>query len=101
MHFTAQAGFRTGVPSIYHPHDLQHLHLPEFFTQSQIEWRDLWYRTLSNQAAMVAVASSWTKHDVETNLDLPRDKVRVVPFAPPIEAFQNVEPSDVEEASER
>src|ERR1035437_821062 len=27
MHFTMQTGFRTHLPSIYHPHDLQHIHL--------------------------------------------------------------------------
>ena len=30
VHFTWQSAFVTDVPSIYHPHDLQHLHLPEF-----------------------------------------------------------------------
>ena len=28
MHFTMQAAFLTTVPSVYQPHDLQHLHLP-------------------------------------------------------------------------
>ena len=58
MHFTYQNGFVTPVPSIYHPHDLQHVHLPDFFDRGEIQRRDLWYKTLCDQAAMVAVASS-------------------------------------------
>ena len=32
MHFPFQDAFLTEVPSIYQPHDLQHLHLPELFS---------------------------------------------------------------------
>jgi hypothetical protein len=52
MHFTFQNGFLTAVPSIYHPHDLQHLHLPDFFDPREYRRRELWYRTLCEQAAM-------------------------------------------------
>ena len=37
-------GFRTEVPSIYHPHDLQHVHLPQYFTPRTIAKRELYYR---------------------------------------------------------
>src|SRR5215213_1622126 len=33
MHFTTQGGFLTDVPSIYQPHDLQHVHLPQYFSR--------------------------------------------------------------------
>jgi glycosyltransferase involved in cell wall biosynthesis len=99
MHFTFQFGFLTDIPSIYHPHDLQHLHLPEFFSAEQRAMRELWYRALCDQAAMVAVASTWTKHDVETQYGLPPNKVCVVPFAPPTAAYQ--EPGQQEATSIR
>jgi hypothetical protein len=31
-HFPTQLAVLTSIPSIYHPHDLQHLHLPQFFS---------------------------------------------------------------------
>jgi glycosyltransferase involved in cell wall biosynthesis len=96
MHFTSQHGFRTTVPSIYHPHDLQHIHLPEFFTEEQREWREVWYRTLCEQAEMVAVASSWTKSDVERHYGLPPGKVQVVPLAPPTAEY--AQPTDAQVA---
>jgi glycosyltransferase involved in cell wall biosynthesis len=92
MHFAFQAGFLTAIPSIYHPHDLQHVHLPEFFEPRTRRWRELWYGTLCRQASMVAVASSWTKRDVEGHFNLEPDKVRVVPWAPPTAAYRHVSP---------
>lgn len=92
MHFARQSGFLTGVPSIYHPHDLQHLHLPEHFTRRMCAQREVLYRALCEQAEMVAVASCWVKGDVVTHYGLREDKVRVVPLAAPVQAYP--EPSE-------
>jgi glycosyltransferase involved in cell wall biosynthesis len=92
MHFTHQSGFTTAIPSIYHPHDLQHLHLPEYFTREVIASRERTYRALCEQAAMVAVASSWTKGDIERAYGLSPEKVLVVPWAPPTAAYEVPEP---------
>ncbi|CAN5671842.1 hypothetical protein BH23CHL8_BH23CHL8_09530 [soil metagenome] len=93
MHFTLQAGFRTRVPSIYQPHDLQHLHLPQFFTPEDIEWREAWYPSLCRQAAMVAVGSAWTKRDIENHYRIPAGSVRVVHTAPPTDTGQALSPT--------
>jgi glycosyltransferase involved in cell wall biosynthesis len=82
IQFPSQAGFITDVPSIYHPHDLQHLHLPEYFTAQQIAQRELIYRTLCGQATVVAVASNWVKRDLVHHYGLAPDKVQVIPLAP-------------------
>ena len=88
MHFTAQTGaFLTEVSSIYHPHDLQHLHLPQFFSPRERRDRELTYRTFCRQARMVAVSSAWTKRDVIEQYGLPEEKVQVVPLAPPLAAY--------------
>lgn len=93
VHLPIQRGFLTDVPSIYHPHDLQHVHLPEFFTPGQIAWRERWYGELCRRAAMVAVVSEWTRRDVLEHFGLAPDRVRVVPLAPPLAASA---PTDAE-----
>ena len=45
MHFPMQVGFRTAIPTLFQPHDLQHLHLPEFFSPAEIAERENRYRT--------------------------------------------------------
>lgn len=87
VHFLRQSAVLTRLPSIYHPHDLQHLALPQFFSRRQRMQRDLWYRTFCEAASIVAVASAYTRRDVIDSYDLPPDKVAVVPLAPPTERF--------------
>jgi glycosyltransferase involved in cell wall biosynthesis len=81
MHFTYQHGFRTRVRSIFQPHDLQHRHLPEYFTPLQRQVRDRRYRALCNQAELVAVMTSWGRDDLIAAMELPPAKVAVVPWA--------------------
>ena len=95
MHFTTQAGFQTPVPTIYQPHDLQHLHLPEYFTPRERRTRDLLYGGLCAQAAMVAVTASWGRQDLIDQLGLAPDKVRVVEWAPVLTAYPNPTDADL------
>lgn len=87
VHFAKQDGFITSIPSIYHPHDLQHRHLPEFFEESERMRRDLWYGDLCRQASMVSVTSQWGKSDLVQNFGLPPEKIEVIPLAPAITAY--------------
>lgn len=82
VHFPLQSAFVTTVPSLYHPHDLQHVHLPELFTASEIHRRDTLYRTFCRQASLVPVASVWVQRDLEAQFGLPPDKTPVVNLAP-------------------
>lgn len=87
MHFTQQGGFRTRVPSVYQPHDLQHLHHPEFFTPYVRRMRDVVYSELSRSARFVVAISSFVKDDVVASLGLPAAKVKVIPWAPVTEEY--------------
>jgi glycosyltransferase involved in cell wall biosynthesis len=81
-HFVRQAAFLTEVPSIYHPWDLQYLHLPQFFTDRERRWRDLSYRTFSSRAARVVAATTWAKNDFVQSFGLAPDRIIVIPVAP-------------------
>lgn len=87
IHFPFQAAFMTSVPSIYQPWDLQHLHLPEFFTADAIDDRERLYRAFCEQAELVVVASDWAKRDLAHRYGLSPAKIAVVPVPPPIAAY--------------
>jgi len=95
MHFTYQAAFLTGVPSIYHPHDLQHLHLPEFFNPYVRRSREITYRAYCEQARMVPVTASWGKCDLLQHYGLAEEKVQLVPWAPVLEAYPSPSAGDL------
>jgi len=101
MHFTRQLGFRTSLPSIYHPHDLQHVHLPQFFSEEERRWREVTYGGLCRQAALVAVASTWAREDVVAHYQLAEDRVVVVPLAPPTGAYPATSEADFEAVRSR
>lgn len=81
MHFVRQGAFLTEVPSIYHPWDLQHLHLPEFFTAEQLQHRDVTYRAFCEAAVRIVAASSWTKADLMRKMGIAEEKIVVIPVA--------------------
>ena len=87
MHFATQDGFLTNIPSIYHPHDLQHLHFPGYFPRRHRLIREVTYRAFCEQARMVCVVSSWGKRDLIKHYRLPEEKVRIVPLAPMLTAY--------------
>ncbi len=95
VHFTLQEAFATEVPFIYHPHDLQHRHFPEFFKPEEIAWRDTVYRYFCEKAQLVSTVSSWVKKDVVEAYGLSQKKVAVVPFAPPNLGYQEPSSTDL------
>lgn len=101
MHFAHQGGFLTDIPSIYHPHDLQHLHLPQFFSRYDRLARDLRYRALCQRARMVAVSSSWVKEDLVRHYELPPDKIAVIPLAPTSGAYPTPSESEISDVRRR
>jgi len=82
VHFPLQSAFLTDVASLYHPHDLQHVHLPELFTASEIHRRETLYRAFCGQATLIPVASEWVRRDLEAQFGLPAEKIPVVNLAP-------------------
>jgi glycosyltransferase involved in cell wall biosynthesis len=82
VHLLFQGGRPSRRPFIYHPHDLQHRHLPEFFSKRSIAAREVAYKYMCQNAAVVAVGTSWVKQDVQSSYQLAEDKVVVVPLAP-------------------
>src|SRR4051812_33670582 len=87
MHFIMQRAFFTRVPSIYHPHDLQHVHLPEFFSPREWVKRDRMLRSFCEQAAVVSCTSSWVKRDLIRQFGLADTKVAIVELAGALSAY--------------
>lgn len=98
VHFPFQTAFTTAIPSIYQPWDLQHVHLPGFFTDAQRRWRDRAYRRFSEQASLVVVASQWAARDVVDYLAVPPDKLAIIDVPPIIHAYPDPDSVTIERA---
>jgi glycosyltransferase involved in cell wall biosynthesis len=89
VHFPTQIAYLTDLPSIYQPHDLQHLHYPEFFSKVAFEIREREYRAFCDQATFVCVHAEWTKQDVIRRYGIPDRKVVVVPWGSVFDAYKD------------
>ena len=100
IHFAKQGGFLTDIPTIYQPHDLQHLHLSEFFTPRQRKMREILYRAFCKEAQKIIVASQWVKEDLTQQYDLPQEKVEIIRCAPPLSTYRDMTASDLESVTQ-
>jgi glycosyltransferase involved in cell wall biosynthesis len=83
IHFPTQ-GFKVcAIPSVYNPHDLQHLHYPQFFTPTDLTWRETIYPAGCHFAQTVIVNSQWVKDDVIARYGVSPKKLQIIPEAPP------------------
>ena len=82
IHFPTQYGFKTNLPNIYQPHDLQHLHLPNNFSQESLAIRNIGYKFMINQATKIVVGNDWTVRDIEDFFPITKNHVLNVPVFP-------------------
>jgi glycosyltransferase involved in cell wall biosynthesis len=101
MHFPIQDAFTTEIPSIYQPHDLQHLHLPELFSEWERTRREAIYRTHCDRAALVVAMTSWGRRDFIESYRLPAEKVTVVPGGSVLHEYPAPSPADLDRLRER
>ncbi len=88
VHFPTQAAYITKLPSIYQPWDLQHVHYPQFFSQTEFDLRERNYRSFCANASFVCVQAEWTKQDVIKQYGISSDKVVVIPWGSVFDAYQ-------------
>jgi glycosyltransferase involved in cell wall biosynthesis len=84
IHFPYQDYVHCKLPSIYNPHDLQHLHFPEYFTAAEIERRENVYPAACRRATRVVVASQFVKDDLIAQYGIDADKIAKIPWALPV-----------------
>jgi glycosyltransferase involved in cell wall biosynthesis len=101
IHFPYQQFVVCALPSIYNPHDLQHLHYPQFFTPANIAWREVIYPAGCHFAHTVAVASQWVKQDIVEHYRVSPEKIQVIPWAPPTQAYTEPTPDYLAEVRQK
>ncbi|MBU2601984.1 MAG: glycosyltransferase family 4 protein [Actinobacteria bacterium] len=101
MHFPKQDAFLTDVPSLFHPHDLQHVHYPEFFPEDVRRQREVLYGAFCRQASMITVTSTWNRDDIATHYGLPPEKMSVIHLAPALSAYATPNATEIHDTVKR
>ncbi len=82
IHFPYQEFVHTGMPAVFNPHDLQHLHYPQYFSSLEIQRREAIYPTACRAAHTVIAPSRFVKQDLVKGYGLDADKIQVIPWGP-------------------
>lgn len=87
IHFAYQNYVVCAVPTVYTPHDLQHLHYPQFFKPVEIAYRETVQPTGCHFAQAITATSNWIKNDIVRQYGVCQDKISVIPVAPVTATF--------------
>jgi glycosyltransferase involved in cell wall biosynthesis len=101
VHFPAQTAYLTDLPTIYQPHDLQHLHYPQFFPEAEVAQREREFRAFFQQASYICVQTEWTRQDLIRHYDVASEKVVVVPWGSVFEAYNSPSPQEIRAAVDK
>ena len=97
VHFPAANFVSTRIPMVFNPHDLQHLHFPQFFKSEYIREREERFQSGCDQAQVVALGSEWAKADFIEHYGLDPAKIQVIPWAAPIQAQRDLDDAKLPE----
>ncbi len=87
IHFPYQHFVPSSVPSVFNPHDLQHVHYPQFFSAADVEWREATYGAACRAANTVIAISQWVKDDIVRHYQIQPEKIQVIRWPPPTCAY--------------
>jgi glycosyltransferase involved in cell wall biosynthesis len=90
VHFPFQGYVRSRLPFIYNPHDLQHLHMPQYFPPAQVALRETIYRAGCREARAITVPSQWVKRDIVKQYALEPEKILVTHWAPATDVYDPI-----------
>ena len=79
VHFTYPVKWPTRRPYVFEPHDIQHFHFPEFFSDDVLAWRKETYTDGVRNAAFVVCGTWWTKQDIMRCYGVGADRIAVIP----------------------
>lgn len=82
VHFPSWRYTICNRPTVYNPHDLQHVHFPQFFSPGTIARLETTFRAACQLSHTIIVNSQWVKADVERQYAVAPDKVQIIPEAP-------------------
>jgi len=101
VHFPHQNTRHQVRVTVFNPHDLQHLHFPEFFTHQQIQLRETVYRRACRHARAIVAESLWVKNDLIRNYAVGPEKIFVVYRGSPTEWYGDVTEAVVRKLKEK
>ncbi len=101
LHQPSQWFILCAMPTVYNPHDLQHLHYPQFFTAFELARRETVYPAGCHFAHTVVAGTQWIKDDLIRHYRLDAGKIQVIPWAAPTISYRPPVPEDIDRVRDK
>lgn len=101
VHFLHPGFVPTRLPTVYSPIDLQHRHLPEFFTAAQRSAREEMIALGCRRSDAIVAISEWTRNDFARHYAVDAGRLHVIRIPPPTIVYPAVTDADLEAAARK
>jgi glycosyltransferase involved in cell wall biosynthesis len=95
IHFPYQQFIASSLPAVFNPHDLQHVHYPQFFSKADFQWRESILSAACRAAHTVVVHSEWVKRDIVEHYGIGVEKVQTILAPPPTQVYSEPTQNDL------
>lgn len=101
VHFSSQWFMLCNIPSVYTPHDIQHLLYPQYFTQSELLSREVIFPAGCRFSHTVVAGTQWVKDDIVRRYRIDDQKIRIIPWAASTQFYERPSPAELPEVLKR
>ncbi|CAN5412475.1 hypothetical protein BH23ACT9_BH23ACT9_28960 [soil metagenome] len=91
IHFMRHRGWRTPLPNVYVPHDVQHVDLPHLFSARTRAYRQLVYGAMASQSTKLAALTSGQVPRLVEVYGVAAEDIVVVPWASVLSLYPSSE----------
>jgi glycosyltransferase involved in cell wall biosynthesis len=96
IYFPSPRFIKTAMPSVYNPHDLQHMHFPELLAKEAVIWREKISRTGCEMAHTTVAISNWVKNDIVQQYGVDASRIQVIYWGAPTEVHASPSITSIE-----
>lgn len=102
LHITYPLHFvKSTIPTIFHIHDLQYRHFPQFSSKSHIEMREKLYNEAFKSSKVLITPSKWVKDDVIKQHNIDSEKIYVVHHSSPTASYKEISEADLKKVKQK
>lgn len=87
--------YRSEIPTVCSIYDLQHLHLPDYFPEVVLKWREAVYLAMFHHSNKIFTISESTKTDVVSHYKIPEEKIEIAHLGPVNAYYPEIHENDL------
>lgn len=93
--YTILSAYNYSVPTFLSMHDIQHIHFPQFFSKTELLWRNVHFNSSARYASFFQASTNLIKNELMKYFKINPERIVVIPEGVDIEKFEKSGKTDV------